>query len=67
MIQGVMRFPVMSGNDTLASILMGGNDVRRIGKVLSREGGKRNRFDCCRAIGSQLGPQMVLGPMLRSP
>ena len=28
----------MGRNDTLASILIGGNDVRRIGKVLSREG-----------------------------
>lgn len=28
----------MDRNDTLASILIGGSDVRRIGKVLSREG-----------------------------
>ena len=67
MIQGVMRFPVMGRNDTLASILMGGNNVRRIGKMLSKGRGKRNRFDCCGTIGSQLGPQMVLDPMLRSP
>ena len=33
-----MKFPVMDRNDTLASILRGGSDVRRIGKVLSREG-----------------------------
>lgn len=38
MIQGVMRFPVMGRNDTLASILMGGNDVRRIGKGLRGTG-----------------------------